>query len=70
MSNKLEAYLEEISHFLSGRAERILPKIKFGIKFTLLFIALMTTFDLIKNLVIIGRANLSNKLINKDVTST
>ena len=30
MSNKLESYLEEISHFLSGRQEReeILPEIR------------------------------------------
>ncbi|MCX6569106.1 MAG: hypothetical protein NT147_08680, partial [Candidatus Aminicenantes bacterium] len=39
--------------------EKILPKIKFGVKFLLLFIAVMVTVDLIKNLVIIGRKKLS-----------
>ncbi len=36
-------------------AENILPKIRFAAKFTLLFIALMTTIELIKNIVIISR---------------
>jgi len=45
--------------FAVESAERILPKIKFGIKFTLLFIALMITIDLIKNLVVLGRRKLA-----------
>lgn len=36
-------------------AENILPKIRYAAKFTLLFIALMTTIELIKNIVIISR---------------
>jgi hypothetical protein len=40
-------------------SEKLLPKIKFGVKFALLFIALMITIDLIKNLVIIGRRKLA-----------
>jgi hypothetical protein len=39
-------------------AGRLLPKIKFGVKFLLLFIAVTVTVDLIKNLVIIGRKKL------------
>ena len=39
--------------------EHFMPKIKFGLKFLLLFIALMITVDLIKNLVIIGRRKLA-----------
>jgi hypothetical protein len=39
--------------------ERFLPKIKFGLKFVLLFIALMVTIDLIKHLTIIGRKRLA-----------
>jgi len=35
--------------------EQFLPKIRFGVKFALLFIALMITIDLIKNLAMIGR---------------
>ena len=35
-----------------------LPKIKFGLTFLLLFIALMTTIDLVKNLIRIGRRRL------------
>jgi hypothetical protein len=38
--------------------ERFLPKIKFGVRFALLFVALMITIDLIKNLVLIGRRKL------------
>ena len=38
--------------------ENLMPKIKFGVKFLLLFIAVMVTVDLIKNLVIIGRRKL------------
>ncbi|MDH4270492.1 MAG: hypothetical protein OEW18_00800, partial [Candidatus Aminicenantes bacterium] len=38
--------------------ERLLPKVKFGLKFLLLFIAVMVTVDLIKNLVVIGRRRL------------
>jgi hypothetical protein len=49
--------------------ERLMPKIRFGVKFMLLFIALMITIDLIKNLVVIGRAKISNKLINNSVTT-
>ncbi len=40
---------------------RFLPKIKFGWTFLLLFIALMTTIDLVKNLIIIGRSRLARK---------
>jgi flagellar motor component MotA len=39
-------------------AEKLLPKIKFGARFLLLFIALTITIDLIKHLVIIGRRKL------------
>jgi hypothetical protein len=35
-----------------------LPKIKFGLTFVLLFIALMITIDLVKNLILIGRKRL------------
>jgi hypothetical protein len=38
------------------------PKIKFGVKFALLFIALMVTIDLVKNLVCIGRRRLAPAL--------
>ncbi len=38
-----------------------LPKIRFGWMFLLLFIALMTTIDLVKNLIIIGRSRLAKK---------
>ena len=38
--------------------EKVMPKIKFGLRFLLLFIAVMITIDLIKNLVIIGRRRL------------
>jgi hypothetical protein len=37
----------------------LLPKIKIGLKFLLLFIAVMVTIDLIKNLIIIGRKKLA-----------
>jgi hypothetical protein len=40
-------------------AEDALPKIKYAAKFTLLFIALMITIDLIKSLVLIGRRKLN-----------
>jgi hypothetical protein len=40
-------------------AESILPKIRYAAKFTLLFIALMTAIDLIKNIVIISRWKLA-----------
>jgi hypothetical protein len=40
-------------------SERLLPKIKFGLKFLLLFIAVTVTIDLIKNLVIIGHRKLA-----------
>ena len=39
-------------------AERLLPKIKYGLRFLLLFIALMTAVELVKNLVAIGRKKL------------
>lgn len=42
--------------------EQFLPKIKFGVKFLLLFIAVMITIDLIKNLVTIGRRKLETKI--------
>ncbi len=41
-------------------AENLLPKIRFAAKFTLLFIALITTVDLIKNIVIISRRKLNS----------
>jgi hypothetical protein len=50
--------------FAAEIAERFLPKIQYWAKFTilitLLFIALMITIDLIKNLVIIGRKKLAH----------
>ena len=45
-------------------AENILPKIRFAAKFTLLFIALMTTIDLVKNIVIISRRKLNSATSN------
>ncbi|MGA2531578.1 MAG: hypothetical protein ABSG19_00935 [Candidatus Aminicenantales bacterium] len=45
--------------FVVSVPERFLPKIKFGLKFALLFIALMVTIDLIKNLIVIGRKKLA-----------
>jgi hypothetical protein len=45
--------------FAVNIAERFLPKIKFGLKFLLLFIAAMVTIDLVKNLVRIGRRKLA-----------
>ncbi len=44
--------------------EKVLPKIKFGAKFALLFIAVMITVDLIKNLVIIGRRRLEGSILS------
>jgi len=41
--------------------ERLLPKIKFGLKFVLLFVALLVTLDLIKNIVIIARRKLARR---------
>jgi hypothetical protein len=41
-------------------AEDVLPKVKYAAKFTLLFVALMITIDLIKHLVVIGRRNLAH----------
>lgn len=40
-------------------ADHLLPKIKYGLRFLLLFIALMTAVELIKNLVVIGRRKLA-----------
>jgi hypothetical protein len=45
--------------FAVSVSERFLPKIKFGLRFALLFIALMITIDLIKNLILIGRRRLA-----------
>jgi hypothetical protein len=42
-------------------SEKTLAKLKFGLKFLLLFIAAMITIDLVKNLVIIGRRNLTRR---------
>jgi len=39
--------------------ERLIPKIRYGIKFLLLFIAVMITIDLIKNIVILSRRKLA-----------
>ena len=41
------------------KVDGILPKIKFGLKLLLLFIAVMVTIDMIKNLVVIGRRKLA-----------
>jgi hypothetical protein len=41
-------------------AEDVLPKVKYAAKFTLLFVALMITIDLIKHLVVIGRRKLAH----------
>jgi hypothetical protein len=51
-------------------ADHFLPKIRFAAKFTLLFIALMITIELIKNLVLIGRKKLANNMINKEDKAT
>jgi len=40
-------------------SEKLLPKIKFGVKFLLLSMAAVATFELIKSLVIIGRRKLA-----------
>lgn len=40
----------------------LLPKIRFGLKFLLLFIALMITIDLIKHLVVMGRKKLAKNI--------
>jgi hypothetical protein len=42
-------------------AENILPKIRFAAKFLLLFIALMTTIQLIKSIVIVSRRRLAQR---------
>ena len=39
--------------------ERFLPKIKFGLTFTLFFIAVVATIELIRNLILIGRKRLA-----------
>ncbi len=43
-------------------SERLLPKIKFGLRFMLLFIAVIVTVDLIQNLVSIGRKKLAKSV--------
>jgi len=48
--------------FAAAEFGRDLSGIKFGVKFALLFIALMVTIDLIKNLVFIGRKKLAVSL--------
>jgi hypothetical protein len=57
--------------FAAEIAERLLPKTvswaKYTIIITLLFIALMITIDLVKNIVIISRRKLANTQINKGV---
>jgi hypothetical protein len=45
--------------FAVNISENFLPKIKIGVKFALLFIALMVTIDLIKHLIVIGRKRLA-----------
>jgi hypothetical protein len=40
-------------------AENLLPKIRYGVKFLLLFIAVLTTVDLIKHIVILSRRKLA-----------
>jgi hypothetical protein len=50
-------------------AERFLPKIKFGVKFLLLFIALMITIDLVKNLALMGRKKLAKNVQNNGDTA-
>jgi hypothetical protein len=52
------------SLFAVSIPEKVLPKIKFGAKFALLFIAVMITVDLIKNLVIIGRRRLERSILS------
>jgi hypothetical protein len=61
MFEKLEAYLEEISHFLSGRGEReeILSEIKSHILLILYFISVGVVVDFIKSLVLSGRKKLA-----------
>jgi len=39
--------------------EKLLPKIRFGLKFLLLFIAVIVTVDLVQNLVVLGRKKLA-----------
>jgi hypothetical protein len=51
---------------ISGRALR---SIKYSVKFTLLFIALMITIDLVKNLVFIGRKKLAKNMHNNGDTA-
>jgi len=46
------------NHFAISIPEPLIPKIKFGLTFLLLFIALMITIDLVKNLILIGRKRL------------
>jgi len=48
--------------FAVAEFESDLSGIKFGVKLALLFIALMVTIDLIKNLVFIGRTKLAVSL--------
>jgi len=43
-------------------AENILPKIRFAAKFMLLFIALMTTIELVKNIVAVSRKKLAKSV--------
>jgi len=43
-------------------AARFLPWIKFGLKFTVIFIASVVTVDLVKHLVCIGRRRLAPSL--------
>jgi hypothetical protein len=43
-------------------SERLLPKIKFGLRFLLLFIASVVTVDLIQNLVVLGRKKLAKSV--------
>jgi hypothetical protein len=47
------------SLFAVDISERLLPKIKFGLRFLLLFIASVVTVDLIQNLVVLGRKKLA-----------
>jgi hypothetical protein len=44
--------------------EKLLPKIRFGLKFLLLFIAVIVTIDLIQNLVVLGRKKLAKSAQN------
>jgi hypothetical protein len=47
------------NHFAISIPEPLIPKIRFGLKFTLLPIAFIITIDLIRNIVLIARRRLA-----------